>query len=215
MGYIISLLNTKGGTGKSTISTNLARALQLDGFNVMIADADPQGTARQWSTVTEAPDMLPVFGVAYATIERELRKVKDTFDYIVIDGAAKMSIEGMVPIIKLSDLIIIPVQPSSADIWATSTLVDGILARQQLTEGKPKAYYLVSRQIKGTLLAGEITEVLEEQGLPVLEGRTTQRVIYADAIGDGVSVLDIEPDGKGSKEITTIKNEVLRVIQNG
>ena len=216
MGIVISLLNSKGGTGKSTITTNLARSLQLDGFNVVIGDADPQGTARQWSSIAdEDADMVPVFGLGYDTIEREVGKIKQAFDFIVIDGAAKMEARAMAPIIKISDLILIPVQPSSADIWAAKDLVDAILARQEVTDGKPKALFVVSRQIIGTTLAGEVGEALETQGLKVLNGRTSQRVVYTDAIGDGVSVYELDREGKACKEVTDIKTGVLEVLKNG
>ena len=83
-----------------------------------------------------------------------------------------------------------------------------------MTEGKPRAAFVVSRQIKGTHLAADITEALESYGLPVFEARTTQRVVYGEAFIGGATVLDLEPEGKGAAEILAITDE-LEALLNG
>lgn len=213
MGKVISILNPKGGTGKTTISLNLARALQLEGFNILLGDSDPQGTARAWSSLgSEGVDMFPVYGLGARTIDKEIEKVKGAFDFIVIDGGAKLEIQVMAPIIRVSDLILIPVRPSGADIWAADELVEGIKARQGLLEGQPLAYFVVSSQIVGSLLADEVKEVLEEQGLPVLKARTSQRVAYTESLTNGLTVFEEDRDGKAKREVSDIKDEILAVL---
>jgi chromosome partitioning protein len=213
MGKVISVLNPKGGTGKTTISLNLARALQLDGFDVVLGDSDPQGTARAWSSLgVEGSEMFPVYGLGTRTIDREIGKVKDACDFVVIDGGAKLDIQVMAPIIRSSDLILIPVRPSGADIWAADELVGGIKALQDLLGGKPVAFFVVSSQVIGTLLAEEIRDVLEKLGLPVLKARTSQRVSYTEALTSGLTVFEEDRDGKASREVSDIKNEILAVL---
>jgi chromosome partitioning protein len=207
MPHVVAVLNTKGGAGKSTLATNLARAFQQDGHSVLIVDSDPQGTARDWRETGGDIDLPAVFGVDRPTLDIDIPKIAHAFDVIVIDGAAKMT-KMAVSAIKAADLVLIPVQPSAADLWAVNDLVDMIEARQQLTEGRPRAAFVINRQILGTRLAGGVDEVLASYGVPVLESRTSQRVAYSEAMAAGLTVLDYEPEGKAAEEIRNLYNEL-------
>ena len=207
MPHIIAVLNTKGGAGKSTIATNLARAFQQDGNSVLIVDSDPQGTARDWRETGGDIDLPAVFGIDRPTLDIDLPKVAHAFDVILIDGAAKMT-KMAVSAIKAADLVLIPVQPSAADLWAVNDLVDMIETRQQITDGRPRAVFVINRQILGTRLAGGVDDVLASYGLPVLESRTSQRVAYSEAMAAGLTVLDHEPEGKAADEIRSLYNEL-------
>ena len=110
--------------------------------------------------------------------------------------------------VKAADVVLIPVQPSAADLWAASDLVDILVARRSVTDGRPHAAFVVSRQIPGTRLASGIQEVLDGYGLPVLAARTSQRVAYAEALAAGLSVIDHEPDGKAADEIRAVLDEI-------
>jgi chromosome partitioning protein len=79
-------------------------------------------------------------------------------------------------------------------------------------EGAPLAAFVVSRQIFGTNLASEIQEALESLELPIFKSRTSQRVAYAEALAQGKSVLDTEPDGKASDEIRAIVQELIEWV---
>jgi len=212
MSKVISILNSKGGTGKSTVATNLSRALQLDKEKVLLVDSDVQGTARDWRNINEDDSFLAVIGIDRPTLEKDIPKVSGDFDYIVIDGSAKLE-EMSVSAIKASDIIVIPVQPSAPDIWGSSPLVDLIKTRMNL-DPNLKAYFLISRQIVGTNLAKEISNVLEELGLPVLKTKISQRIAYAEAISRGMSVIDIEPSGEASREVKGLSKE-LKGVLNG
>ena len=131
-------------------------------------------------------------------------------DYVIIDGAPQAA-DLAISAIKASDIIIIPVQPSPYDIWATSDLVDLVKQRIEMTDGKLKAAFVVSRTIKGTKIGKEISVALSDYGLPVLETSITQRVIYPTSASVGSSVLDEEPSGEASKEINNLINEILSI----
>ena len=205
---VISVLNQKGGSGKTTIATHLARAIQLKGFSVLLVDSDPQGSSRDWAAVNEE-NPVPVVGIDRPTIERDLKRIAEK-DYVIIDGAPQAA-DLAISAIKASDIIIIPVQPSPYDIWATSDLVDLVKQRIEMTDGKLKAVFVVSRTIKGTKIGKEISVALSDYGLPVLETSITQRVIYPTSASMGSSVLDKEPTGEASKEINNLTNEVLSI----
>ena len=205
---VISVLNQKGGSGKTTIATHLARAIQLKGFSVLLVDSDPQGSSRDWAAVNpENP--VPVVGIDRPTIERDLKRIADK-DYVIIDGAPQAA-DLAISAIKASDIIIIPVQPSPYDIWATSDLVDLVKQRIEMTDGKLKAAFIVSRAIKGTKIGKEISTALTDYQLPVLETCINQRVIYPTSAAMDSSVLDEEPNGEAAKEINNLTNEVLSI----
>jgi chromosome partitioning protein len=214
MTHVIAMLNQKGGVGKTTITVNLARAFQRTGLRVLIVDSDPQGSAQDWSQITQEQnrDMPVVVGVDRPILEKSIPQLRAAFDIIIIDGAAKLQ-DMTVSALKVADLVLIPVQPSALDIWATSDLVELVKARQVVTEGKPKAAFVVSRQITGTRLANDANEALGQFELPVLNGRTTQRVVYTECIGSGSTVLDLEPEGSASAEITAIMEELQALMR--
>lgn len=206
---VISVLNFKGGVAKTTISTHLARALQLRGYDVVLVDSDPQGSSRDWAA-SNPEQTVPVIGIDRPTIERDLKNVAHK-EFVVIDGAPQSQALA-VSAMKVSDLVIIPVQPSPYDIWAASELVELIKQRIELTDGKLQAALLITRAIKGTKLSGEVRDALLEFGLPILNTAICQRVIYPSSAAEGRTVLDKEPSGEASKEINNLCDEVLSLI---
>ncbi|MDR5020231.1 ParA family partition ATPase [Yersinia rochesterensis] len=206
---VIAVLNQKGGSGKTTIATHLARALQLGGADVLLVDSDPQGSARDWATVRE-DQPVTVVGIDRPTIERDLKNIAQK-DYVVIDGAPQAA-DLAVSAIKAADFILIPVQPSPYDIWATADLVDLVKQRIELTDGKLQAAFVVSRAIKGTRIGQDVTEALKGYGLPVLESRITQRVVYPGTAAAGKTVFD-DLDKTASLEIQALCDEItLKLI---
>lgn len=207
---VIAVLNQKGGAGKTTIATHLARALQLGGADVLLIDSDPQGSARDWAAVRE-DQSVPVVGIDRPTIERDLKQIAQK-DYVVIDGAPQAH-DLAVSAIKAADFILIPVQPSPYDIWATSDLIDLVKQRIEITDGKLQAAFVVSRAIKGTKIGSEVNEALTGYELPILKTRITQRVIYPVSAASGSTVLDEEPNSEAAAEIKALAEELLQIIK--
>lgn len=208
--YVIAVLNQKGGSGKTTIATHLARAFQLDGYDVLLVDSDPQGSARDWAAVN--PDQpVAVVGLDRPTIDRDLRKVTSK-DIVVIDGAPQAA-DLAVSAIKAADLVLIPVQPSPYDIWAASDLVDIVKQRMELSDDKLKAAFIVSRAIKGTRIGSDVVQALEGYNLPVLASVITQRVAFPETATKGVTVLDDDNAEMAKKEIMTLLHEVKDIIR--
>lgn len=203
---VIAVLNQKGGSGKTTIATHLARALQLDGSDVLLVDSDPQGSARDWGAVQEE-NPLTVVGIDRPTIDRDVKNVARKVDFVVIDGAPQAA-DLAVSAIKAADFVLIPVQPSPYDIWATSDLVDLVKQRIEVTDGQLQVAFVVSRAIKGTRIGAEVNEALVGYELPILDARVTQRVIYPGSAATGTTVLDSEPDGEAAKEIRALMVEI-------
>ena len=198
---VIAVLNQKGGSGKTTIATHLARALQLAGADVLLVDSDPQGSARDWAAVRE-DQPLTVVGIDRPTIDRDLKQVARK-DFVVIDGAPQAA-DLAVSAIKAADFVLIPVQPSPYDIWATADLVELVKQRIEVTDGKLQAAFVVSRAIKGTRIGGEVADALAGYALPILDARITQRVSYPGTAAAGTTVLESEPDGDAAAEVRAL-----------
>lgn len=203
---VIAVLNQKGGSGKTTIATHLARALQKLGYSVLLIDSDPQGSARDWAAVN-FENTVSVIGIDRPTIDRDIKSIAKK-NFIIIDGAPQAA-DLAISAAKAADIILIPVQPSPYDIWATSDLVDLVKQRIDLTDGKLQAAFIVSRAIKGTKMSLEISEALLGYELPVLDTKITQRVIYPTSAASGTTVLDMEPHSEASKEIQLLTQEII------
>ena len=206
---IIAVLNPKGGCGKTTISTNLARALHDRGCSVLIVDSDPQGSARDWHAVNE-DNPVELVALDRPSSVRTLASIAVNYDYVVIDGAAKL--EDMVAAcIKVSDFILIPVQPSPYDIWAASDLVEFVKARQEVTDGVPLAGFVVSRAVEGTRLGADVRAALDEYALPVFAAAITQRQVYPQTAAEGLTVFDAD-NVKARTEAAALIDEVLAMM---
>ncbi len=206
---VIAVLNQKGGSGKTTIATHLARALQIDGADVLLVDSDPQGSARDWAAVRE-DQPLTVVGIDRPTIERDIKNIARK-DFVVIDGAPQAA-DLAVSAIKAASFVLIPVQPSPYDIWATADLVELVKQRIEVTDGKLQAAFVVSRAIKGTRIGSEVAEALVGYDLPILESRITQRVSYPSTAAAGTTVMDTEPTGDAAAEVRALAAEVKQKL---
>lgn len=210
MARVVAVLNQKGGAGKTTMATHLARGLQMRGHRVLLVDSDPQGSARDWHAAGNG-ELVPVVGLDRPTLDRDIKAIAGGYDWIIVDGAPQAH-ELAVAALKAADVVLIPVQPSPYDVWATADLVDLIKQRQEITEGRPKAAFVVSRQIVGSRLAGDVREALEGYGLPIFENGTCQRVIYANSASTGSTVLDLEPAGPAAKEVQSLTTELEGLV---
>lgn len=206
--HIVSAVHSKGGCGKSTIAINVARALQLRGLDVAVLDTDKQSTAQNWRA-SGSEGLLPVFGVEKPNnLESTIQGLTDAFDVAVIDGGAHLQ-EMHAAIIKQSDLVLIPIQPSPGDIWPAETIVELIRTRRQVA-GSPEAAFVINRRKHGTRLSEATEETLREFGLPVWKG-TADRVAYAEALGKGISVVE-SSDEKAAAEIHTLTDNVINAL---
>lgn len=209
MPQVIAVLNQKGGSGKTTIAINLAHALKLASSKVLLVDSDPQGSARDWNEANQG-QVLSVVGLDRETLPTDLAAISGGYDYVVIDGAPQIA-KLAAAAIKCADLVLIPVQPSPFDIWATADLVELIKTRQIITEGKPLAAFVISRAIKHTKLSQEVNEALEGYDLPILEQGTSQRVIYPTVASTGQTVFS-ELGNPAIAEIEALAQEVMELL---
>ena len=206
---VIAVLNQKGGSGKTTIATHLARSFHLSGDSVILVDSDPQGSARDWAAANKN-QLFSVIGLDRPTIERDIKSLAKT-DWVVIDGAPQAA-NLAISAIKSADLVLIPVQPSPYDIWATSDLVDLVKERIAMTEGRLKAVFVVSRAIAGTKLGLEVAEALHGYDLPVLASKIMQRVVYPSSAANGMTAFD-SANLDAISDFVHLRNEITLLMK--
>ena len=204
---IIGVLNQKGGVGKTTISINLAACFARAGHRVLLVDADPQASALTWSSAREAPPQFPVIGMAKPTLHRDLPTVAADYDVTVIDGAPRVNELGRAAILA-SDLVLIPVQPSPLDVWATDDTVQLVNEARQFKETL-QACFVINRKIVNTAIGRDVADAFAEAAFPILTTALCQRVLYAEAATQGLSVVEAGPGSSAAKEVEALGQEVL------
>jgi len=211
---IISLLNQKGGVGKTTLAVHLATALAQRNKKILLVDADPQGSSLDWSLSRSEDDaaLISVIGMPKAIIHKELPKISTDFDFVVIDGAPRVY-EVARSAIVASDLVLIPVQPSPYDIWAAKEIVDLI---KELTHFKEnlKAAFVINRKIVNSAIGRDVVETLAEYEIPVLKSHICQRVSFAESAAIGSTVLETGAENQASQEIEALTKEIMELMEN-
>jgi chromosome partitioning protein len=202
---VIAVQNPKGGCGKTTIAVNLARAIQLDGYETTILDTDTQGSARDWRA--RSPSDYDGPRVEKATNPRTLTQAVERAggDVVVIDGSARLG-KHTGAVVAACDVLLIPVQPTALDLWGTVEFMDTV--ETAAADGLPVAF-VPSRRDPRTNLAKQIAGALDAYPFPVLGG-TTQRVGYAYAVQDGRTVLD-GYDDKAADEVRQLVRDVAQI----
>ena len=202
---IISFVNQKGGVGKTTAAINLASSLARRNCRIIYIDADPQGSALKWHGV-EGNQAFELVHQPHGLMASEVEILDDAFDHVIIDAPPALG-RATWTILAASHLAIIPVTPSSLDIWACKETLELIrTVREQHTGLQSK--FLINRKVPGTRVGRQVRETLQDFETDILDSELCQRVAYVDAMKYGVSVMQFAPGSKAAAEIEQLCDEL-------
>jgi chromosome partitioning protein len=214
---ILGVTQVKGGAGRSTVATNIAGELSKIGRTVLIDCDMPQGTAASWVAVRQEAVEPDLFGGVVgdtASSHRELldkvERWRGEADYIVLDGPPRIA-ELTRAILVLSDLALVPVGASVAELWATGDVVEIV---KQAREVRPVDVRIVWTRFRGyTRLAQDLAaQAKPELGLPIMKTALGLRVAYVEALGAGLTVAEL-PDPTARQELRDLIAEIRRIIR--
>ncbi len=206
---VFAVSNQKGGTGKTTLSMNFAAGLARRGRTLVI-DADPQGSAGQWTGLAPDNRPFPVSVIAVAgNLAREVNRFRQDYQYVVIDCPPTLETETTRLAMSASDTILIPVLPSPIDLWASVRLAQTI---EQAKLGNPKlgAYLVINQLEPRNALSRGMQQALAEFDIPSLKGGLRRRAVYRTSAIEGASVFCLGKRGEAAaQEIESIIEEVI------
>ena len=216
---VVSIVNTKGGVGKSTLTCNLAVAAALDNKNVLIIDGDgKQASSLAFRALRENNDITAI-SITTPTINKDIKKFSD-FDIIFVDvGGRDSTISRSAIMAAAEGILLIPVLPSNYDIWATEdtfkllgearTFID-IKAFAVFNQVLPNSNIKIVKEAKAAL-----EEMSLEYNVPLLDQYLYSRVDYKSSVGEGKGVIEYNSKSKAALEIISLYEEIkLKLKEN-
>jgi chromosome partitioning protein len=204
---IISLVNQKGGVGKTTIAINIGIGMARRNYKVGFMDTDPQGTASQWQSI-EGNLAFEVRRHPSRVSSGDLMDTDRNHGLLVIDTPPAIG-EITQSVLELSDLAIIPLAPSVLDIWSSRTTI-GMIEEAKKVNPKLEGRLLVSRKIPRTRLGREGRAAVAALEMDVFETEISQRIAYVESMIAGVSVFQYAPKSEASQEIENLCEEIIK-----
>ena len=182
----ILIANSKGGSGKTTLATNLAGYFATQGASVMLSDLDRQQSSTQW--IARRPADIAIIHPHSARSKAQ----NITPAWLITDSPAGLREDKLSDAVKQADCIIVPIQPSAFDIGATRDFLD-ILAEEKAIRKNKTFVALVGMRVNvRTNAAVGLAEFMQQTGFPVLTYLRNAQV-YALAAEQGLSLFDMRP----------------------
>ena len=208
MGKVISFSNQKGGSGKTTLSANLAVLWSNSGYKVAVIDADAQRSLTYWLEARkkyygEEDIGISSYNFDVLNLKEEIKQIKRKYNFIIIDSPPSITFET-IQIIKASDRVFVPVQPSPLDLMATVPFLN--LVKQE----KKNPIIFLNRVMPRARLTDAMILRLRYAGAKIARSRISSKVLFAETFSVGRGVIDISVTSDAAKEIINAGNEIIR-----
>jgi chromosome partitioning protein len=203
----VLVANPKGGCGKTTIATHLAAAFATAGLRAALADADRQGSSLGWLR-TRPESAAPIQSLDWGDGAEKLPK---DVDRLIIDAPAAMKLKKIEDLLRLADVIVVPVLPSGFDEPVTGEFLKQLETLKPIRKSRTAVAVLRNRVQSGTRMAAKLDKFMLGVGHTGV-GRLRHRLVYPDIAGRGLSVFDLS--GKQNEELREDWAPVLRYIEN-
>ena len=208
MGKVISFTNQKGGSGKTTLSANLAVLWSNSGYKVAVIDADAQNSLTYWLEARKkyyGEDNIGItsYNFDVRNLKEEIKQIKSKYNFIIIDSPPSITFDT-IQIIKASDRVFVPVQPSPLDLMATVPFLN--LVKQE----KKNPIIFLNRVMPRARLTDAMILRLRYAGAKIARSRISSKVLFAETFSVGRGVIDISVTSDAAKEIINAGNEIIR-----
>ena len=208
MGKVISFTNQKGGSGKTTLSANLAVLWSNSGYKVAVIDADAQNSLTYWLEARKkyyGEDDIGItsYNFDVRNLKEEIKQIKSKYNFIIIDSPPSITFDT-IQIIKASDRVFVPVQPSPLDLMATVPFLK--LVKQE----KKNPIIFLNRVMPRVRLTDAMILRLRYAGAKIARSRISSKVLFAETFSVGRGVIDISVTSDAAKEIINAGNEIIR-----
>ena len=203
---ILAITNQKGGTGKSTLATNLAVCFARTGAEVLLVDADPQHSALDWRT--DRPDRVPrihVVGLPVDNLHREIPPLATKFAVLLIDGGGRITATARAAV-SVADFVMVPTLPSKPDLLSTQDFFTQVI--EEVRTHKTVRAGIVLNRRKGTILSHRAEEQLRALAYPSFETMLHDYTAYGEAYALGLGVVEYAPTSKAAKDILALFDEL-------
>lgn len=196
----IAVANQKGGTGKTTLAVNLAAGLHRRGTTVLL-DADPQGSATNWARAGGADgDLPPVRGLVAAEVGSAIGDAAGSYRYVLVDCPPHLQSDTLRRVVEWVDLVLIPVQPSPLDLWASVDMAATVVGTR-VRNPRLRAFMVLNQLDSRNALSGAMHQALAEFDVPALANGLTRRAAFRSAALEGRSVY-----GLGSRGASAVRD---------
>ena len=210
-GKVMTVAQQKGGAGKTTLVAQLAVAFAAKGRRVALVDIDPQGSLTRWFRVREesgAASGMTLSAINGWRTQGAVEKLKDSCDLVLIDSAPHAETEAKIAV-RAADLVLVPIQPSPMDLWATEPTL-------ALVRAEKRAALLVLNRVQSRVkLAEALADRIAELDAETAKATIGSRTPFAASMLDGKGVIETAPGSKAATEIAALAAELTRRLGRG